>query len=470
MTEEKKPNLSLPEAEHLPPPRSARGRGLSGLILLLLLAVLILQVVQLRRPAAPRPGKKETAAVDWRRQAIRAQQRNLHRAAAEAWRKYLETVADRTERGKVFYQLGVQQMRAGLYEEAVLSFWRADDLLGADDELTTRITDMIAECFDRLGKYDEKDRELRERVGVGTEKGTAGKTAAEIGLEKITLHDLDRRIAQEIDLQLKWLVALPPEREKEVRKQLLDQYSDPRRKLERLYELVGQKLLYRRGKELEIDKDPELGELLAQTKMQIVANAVIARELRDRIKPTDGDLRTYFAAHADKFTVPPVATVRILPVAEKKKAEEILSRIKTEDDLKKAASSEGKDESVLAENVTPRDPFPGLGVIPALSEAVFSRTEPGPAEKPVEADGKFFVFYVREITPARTPEFEAVKGRVLNEYVKEKQVELRQALIQELFAKYGAIVHDDVVLGTKVGAGKAEKESGKKKPETKKKS
>ena len=190
MSEEKKPKFSLPEAEHLAPPRSNRGRGLSILLVLLLLAVLVLQVIQLRRPAVSTPGKKETAAVDWRRQAIRAQQRNLHRAAVEAWRKYLDTVTDRKERGKVFYQLGVQQLRAGLYEDAVMSFWRADDLLGADDELSSRITDMIAECFDRLGKYDEKDRELRERVGVGTEKGAAGKVAAEIGLEKITLHDL----------------------------------------------------------------------------------------------------------------------------------------------------------------------------------------------------------------------------------------------------------------------------------------
>ena len=45
--------------------------------------------------------------------------------------------------------------------------------------------------------------------------------------------------------------------------------------------------------------------------------------------------------------------------------------------------------------------------------------------------------------------YESVKNEVINRYYQEKQRELQQGLIQELFTQFGALVHDDVVLGKK---------------------
>ena len=45
------------------------------------------------------------------------------------------------------------------------------------------------------------------------------------------------------------------------------------------------------------------------------------------------------------------------------------------------------------------------------------------------------------------------KRQVLNAYYQDKQRELEQTLVKELFAKYGAIVHDDVVLRKKTPGG-----------------
>jgi hypothetical protein len=464
MSDQPRPNLSLPEAEGLHSMR--RGVGvLSFLALVALLAVLVLQILIYVKPAPAEPRTAATAAAadDWNDLALKATQRNLHGAAADAWSKLLGGTADREKRGKILYQLGVQQMQSGAYEPAVMSFWQAEQFLGAGHDLASTLTDRIAECLERLGKYDEKDRELRERVGVGIEKETAGKLCAEIGIEKIALHDLEARIAREVDLRLRWLLALSPDMEQQARKQLLAPYADPQKKLQKLYDLVGQQVLYRRGRELKIDQDPELSDLLAQTRIQLIANAVLAQELRDKIKPTEVDLRMYFQAHPDKFQTPPRATVRVAPFPSKDAAEKAVAAVKTEADLSAAATVDGKDTSVLAENISPQDPFPRLGRVPSLVQAIFAMKGPGVSEKPVEAGNAFFVFFLRSLEPPQTPAFESAQGQVLNQYVQEKQAELQQALIQELFTKYGAAVHDDVVLGSAPKADEATKADEKSK-------
>ena len=453
MSDELKPALSLPEAPPLPP-RSPRGRLSGALIFLALGAILFLQYRVLVRPAAA-PAEAPAAITDWREHALKLSQRNLHSAAARAWQRHLETLpaSDREGRGKILYQLAGELMLAGDYQEAVSSFWQAERLLGFSSDLAPKIAAQIDECLERLGKFDERDREMRERAVGGAVADAADEIAAEIGLEKISMHELERRIARDLELQLSWQYALPPEQEKEIRKQLAAQYEDPSKKLQRLYELVAQQLLYRRGRELEIDKAPELQELLGRTKAQLVAAAVVARELKDKIKPSAMDLGAYFSANREKFQTPPRATARIVRLASREAAEKLIAGAPAEEALAAAAVKDGKDASFVAERITPQDPIPGIGPAPALSKAIFAAKGPGLLPAPVEAGGGFFVVFVRALEPPATPELEAVKGQVLNAYYQDKQRELEQTLVKELFAKYGAIVHDDVVLRKKTPGG-----------------
>ncbi len=458
MSDELRPDLSLPEAPPAPP-RPSRGRLGGSLIIVALGAILFLQYRILVRPAAA-PPEAPASSIDWRAHALKLGQRNLHDAAARAWQRHLDTLpaSDREGRGKILYQIAGELMLAGDYQEAVSSFWQAERLLGFSSELAPKIAEAVGECLERLGKFDEKDREMRERAVGGAVADAAGEIAAEIGLEKITMHELERRIARDAELQLSWQYALPPEQEKEIRKQLAAQYEDPSKKLGRLYELVAQQLLYRRGRELEIDKAPELQELLGRTKAQLVAAAVVARDLKDKIKPSAMDLGAYFSANREKFQTPPRATVRVVPLPSKEEAEKLIAAATTEDALAAAAVKDGKDGSIVAERIAPQDPIGGLGPVPALSKAIFAAKEPGLLPAPVEAGGAFFVVFVRALEPPATPEFEAVKGQVLDAYYQEKQRELQETLVKELFAKYGALVHDDVVLRKKPPAAEKQPE------------
>ena len=118
------------------------------------------------------------------------------------------------------------------------------------------------------------------------------------------------------------------------------------------------------------------------------------------------------------------------------------------EDLLKKASASGTDTSIFVENTTPGAPLGGLGTLPALSQAVFSAAGKGFCKKPVEVNGTFYIFYITSFEPGRTPDFTGVRNDVINDYYQHKQQELKQSLIQELFAKYGALIHEDVVLGT----------------------
>lgn len=464
MTDERKPNLSLPES----PPAAARQKhGVMGfLVITLLLAIIGLQFFYKPEAPATTTGKSDAPATDWKALALKLNQRNLHKAAAAAWRKHLETLTDRAQRGNILYQIGEQCMHAGDHEQAVSAFYRADRLLGAGAELTHAITDNISACLERLGKFDEKDRELRERVHVNADKNRAAAIAAEIGLEKIPLHELDRMIAREIELQLTWQMAAPPTMKKQLLEQYLKQYANPQQKLQKLNQIVGQQILYRRGRELNIDDDPGLREMLAQVKMQLIAQAVVTRELRDRIKPTESDLRTYFTAHQDRFVVPPKATVRLLPMSDGKAAADLLESLKTESDLLARARVDGKDTSLLVEDIAPDDPVGGLGKQPALSRAIFAQTDKGFLPKPVEVNGAWLVVYVAGMTPAQAQDFESAQSQVINQYYQEKQAEIQRAMIQDLFGKHGVLIHEDVVLGTQV---KPDADKNGPTPETQKK-
>ncbi len=454
MSEERKPDLSLPEAPPQPP-KHQRGGFLNLLIVLLLIALLVLQFFPAAKPAAETNTAGGAPPTDWKELALKLRAKNLHHAAADAWRRHLAMLTDGEERGKIYYEIGKQLMKGAEYEDAIAAFYQADTLLGAGSTVSKNITESIAGCLERLGKFAEKDRELRERVHADAKQNTGQEIAAEIGLQRIPVHELDRQISREIELQLSWQLAVPPEQEKELRKQYLKRYENPKQKLQKLYQMVGQEVLYRRGRELELDKSPALQELLAQTREQLVAQAVIARELRDKINPTEADLRTYFEANKQHFTLPPRASVRILPTDTAEKATELLKKLKTEEDLLKEASASGTDTSIFVENTTPGAPLGDLGTLPALSQAVFSREQKGFCKEPVEVNGTFYIFYITSFEPGRTPDFANAGNDVINDYYQHKQQELKQTLIQELFARYGAVIHEDVVLGTE------KKEEGK---------
>jgi len=107
----------------------------------------------------------------------------------------------------------------------------------------------------------------------------------------------------------------------------------------------------------------------------------------------------------------------------------LLSKAKT-DGLDKAASAKGL-QVVNTDFLTRGDALPGIGPSPQFMDAVFSATEKSPPDE-VQLPQGYAIYQLVSIQPPATPEFEAIRSRVENEFKQERAGTLLTQKTQEL--------------------------------------
>jgi hypothetical protein len=67
--------------------------------------------------------------------------------------------------------------------------------------------------------------------------------------------------------------------------------------------MTDEALLYQEAKKRNLARDPEIGEILISTQRHILINALRERSLAKEAKPTEQELRSYFARTQDSYKV-----------------------------------------------------------------------------------------------------------------------------------------------------------------------
>ena len=452
-------NLSLPE--YASGAQRGRGHGLMvglGVVILLLVAAQL--GVRLLSDGSPaeRPARPAADVEAMKELALRLEARGLPEQAARAWAEYVETAdLDPGEKGQKLAHAAGQMQNADKYEEAIVFYFRADQL-DPPDELKTLISRGIQECFSRLGKHSDLFYELKDRTSLGGEKVEDGSAiVAEIGPEKITLREFER----ELDAEIKKRAATMGGPQAEQYEQYLrQQLASSEAKQRMLGDIISRRVVVREAHERQIDKTEAFKKKLAEIADQLAAQEVVQAEMA-RISLSENDYKLFYDANQERFKEGQKAKISRILLDDEKVAEELLKTLKSEDDFAKAAKEKSLDAETsenggeVAGEVRPGQWAPAIGQNEDLSKAIFSAQAGAILDKPFKTDDGFSIVMVREKTPEYQKTYEEVADQVKREYDEQKQREVADAFIRSLFDKHKVTLHPGVLAGEKKEAGEA---------------
>jgi parvulin-like peptidyl-prolyl isomerase len=282
----------------------------------------------------------------------------------------------------------------------------------------------------------------------GEKKEGVGEVVAEIGPQKITLEEVNRRIDRLVDLQLKQYSSfMTPEQVSKQKEQLVDRFQNKQAKLKVLEDIVASEVLLREAIKRGLDKKPENDEAIEEYRSMFLANEVLDEEVAQKVNITESDLRDYYKAHEQDFKEKAKVEISQIVTQKEEDAAEALKKLGEGKSFEECAKEFSFDEATKENGgavegaIEKGGDIPGIGNNVDVHAQLFSLKENEVSSKPVKVDEKFCVFKVRKVIPGRIKTFDEVRDEVERRKSQEKMNEVREALIQRLQNEHKVIIH-----------------------------
>jgi peptidyl-prolyl cis-trans isomerase C len=469
-------NLTLPDGDRKPPAGPRPVLALLGVLAILAVANLVVAWGRSGRPERP-AARAGLPAEEEKTLALKLERQGLGDAAAEAWKGYLSAARlDPREQANVWYRIGKICQEAGRHEKALDAYYRSESLAKVD-ELAPEIGRRTQDCLEALGKFAALRHERADRAEQKPAGAPAGgEVVAEIGREKITKGRLDRMIEEQIERQLaQFAAALPPDQRRQQKEAMLQRLASAQAREQLLHQFITRELLYRQAREAKLAEDPGVRDLLADAEKSILAQQAMERELGDKIRITESDLRTYYAAHQKEYAQPERAQISHLLAPDEKSADAALKRLRDGaafDALAKELSADAatKEKGGAIDGwVEKGAPIPGVGSSPDAAAAVFATEAGKTADKVVKSDKGFHVIHVRQREPERQKPFDEVRQDVYRALRSAKERDVQHDLFERLKARHAVVIHPAATSGDKPATPKPDAPPGAKKADDAKK-
>ena len=441
-------DFSLPRRRPAPSNTSGGTRILLIIILVTGIANALISVAN-RDEAGDTQVTGSLSAEEQKQLALKLEKQNLHSVATEAWREYLNLAdPNKSEKAKVYYRIGKLHQDAKEYAQALDSYYRSESYYH-DSELESEIGRRAQECLEAMGKFAALRYELSDRVGLNqTPTATGEEIVAEIGTQKISKAELDRRIEASIEQQLAQFAAYLPEEERKKQKEtLLNQFSSSAQRAQFLNQHVMEEILYRKARESKLTEDPETRSLLLDAERSLLAQRVLIKELAESIKITAGDLSTYYEANKGSYVQPERAQISHILLKDEEAAEKALEDLKEGKDFGKLATDISADSATKETQgkiegwVTKGSPIPGIGDLAEAQAAIFETDAGNFVEDYFSSDQGYHVIHVREREAERTRPFDEVRNEVYSALRSRKEREVQQKLLTDLKERYNVVIH-----------------------------
>jgi len=445
-------NLSLPDRDRArrPSPRAVP----TLLAILVILGTANLVVTLLRSPRGQGAGSPAALGPEAEKDlALKLGKQGLRSAAAQAWRRYLDSAdLSDAERARIWYRIGQVHQEAGDYEPALDAFYRSESC-AVVDELADEIGRRSQECLEALGKFAALRYHLAERVQIGADATAPGDAVvAEIGKQKITKARLDEMLEEQIDQQLTRFAAfMPPEERRKQKEAMLQRFASAEQRKRMLEQFIAGELLYRKAREAKLADDEAVRALLHETEKQVLAQQALARELADQIKITAVDLENHYNATKAKYVQPARARIRHILVKDDAAAAAARARLTKGEAFADVAKALSTDEATKAKGgevsgwVDKGGYIPGIGTSDDATAAIFTTEAGKVAEKNVKTDKGLHIIQVAERQPERQKSFDEVRPEVFRDLRGRKEAEVQQRLLDELKDRYNVVIHTSVL-------------------------
>jgi parvulin-like peptidyl-prolyl isomerase len=242
---------------------------------------------------------------------------------------------------------------------------------------------------------------------------------AKIGNKKITVSDLNRVISY-----------YDSERQKAIEKH-------PQLKEQVLRQMVHCIVVSERAKKEGFDKRPDVKENLEFFLNNALAYEYLQKEVAGKVTVSEDEMKTYYETNQDKFMTPEAVRARHILIRadrtaseeDKKKAEDILKRIKAGEDFAKLASDLSDDPGSK-----PRGGDPGFfqrgRMVKPFEEAAFA-LKPGEVSGIVESPFGYHIIKVEERKESALEPYDQVKENIHQKLLQDK----RKSKVDEFIEK-----------------------------------
>lgn len=283
-------------------------KTLIWLLLLIFIAVTVNIIITLKQPdlSTSRQSSTGLTADQQKKLALKLEKQSLFVSSALAWKQYLNNAElESSESALIWYRIGKLFQGNNDFENALDSYYRSESYASVNS-ISAEIAIRIQECLESMGKFSAMRHELTDRVNIKQSDDTSGASetiVAEIGTQKITTADLDRRMEASIDQQINMMAPYLPEEERNKQKEaMLKQFSNSSNRMMYLNQFIGEAILYRKARENNLTEDSSVRDLIKDQERSLLARLVLEKEYENRIRITLSDLETYYTANKEEFT------------------------------------------------------------------------------------------------------------------------------------------------------------------------
>jgi len=233
--------------------------------------------------------------------AMKLQKQGLAESAVQAWKDYLAVArVSANERAATWYTIGKIYQEAGLYEQALDSFYRSESVFKRED-LKDDLSRRIQDSLEMAGRFAALRYELSDRVGL-QEKDAGDEVLAEIGTEKITKADIDKRIDEQVDFVIsRYAAYMDKDALTKQREELFKYYSGADGQQRMLTQYIQEELLYRKAREEKLAEDAGTRALLRDQERKVLAEQLLTKKKSDLVNITENDLKAYYEAQKGDY-------------------------------------------------------------------------------------------------------------------------------------------------------------------------
>jgi len=196
-----------------------------------------------------------------------------------------------------------------------------------------------------------------------------------------------------------------------------------------LDQVISEKLLIQEAKDMGLEEDKDILEQIKKMTEQILAQALIEREILNKVKVNDEEVLEYYEQNKDSFTEKEQVYLYNILVETEEEAQVILEQLIAGANFSEIAieksigpsAAQGGDLEYIAKGT----------IIPEIEEVIFA-LELEELSKVVKTDFGFHILKITDKKPETVKALEEVKEEIIQTLLPTKQKEAFDNLLEEL--------------------------------------
>lgn len=221
---------------------------------------------------------------------------------------------------------------------------------------------------------------------------------------------------------------------------MFDNPGGPERFLE---ELVKKEILYQEAKKKGFENDAEYRRKLEDFKKISLIGLLLNKEVEEKVKVTDKDVKDYYEAHKAELTMNNQVRASHILLKTEEEAKKVLEQVRKGGDFAKIAKEKSIDTS-SAKNGGDLGFFSRGQLVPEFENAAFGLKD-GEVGGPVRTQFGYHIIKVTGKKEGKVVEFEQVKDRLAQRVTAEKQKSVFDSYVEGLKKSYKVEINKEAL-------------------------